>query len=103
MTPQAQQSLDDLRRKLRRASLAQVGGFRRPEGPASSWFGRCMAHPGEVLPEWKGKPMLPLLQIRVNELPFKPKELDGIELLTLFHNQDEHPFDQPHGRSGGPG
>jgi hypothetical protein len=96
VTPEAQQSLDDLRRKLRRASLAQVGGF-RPEGPASSWFGRCMAHPGEGLPEWKGKPMFPLLQIRVNELPFKPKELDGIELLTLFHNQDEHPFDEPHG------
>jgi hypothetical protein len=52
---------------------------------------------GEGLPVWKGKPMFPLLQIRIDELPVIPEQLKEIALLVLFHNMESHPFDQPHG------
>ena len=41
--------------------------------------------------------MFPLLQIRVDELPVIPDQLKGIALLVLFHNVEQHPFDEPHG------
>ncbi len=46
---------------------------------------------------WNGKPMFPLLQIRVDELPFVPPQLEHIALIVLFHNLDRHPFDLPNG------
>ncbi|HDR2589357.1 TPA: DUF1963 domain-containing protein, partial [Enterobacter ludwigii] len=49
------------------------------------------------LPVWKGQPMFPLLQIRVDELPVIPEQLKGIALLVLYHNMESHPFDKPHG------
>lgn len=41
--------------------------------------------------------MFPLLQVRVRELPLVPVALEGIELLVLFLNRREFPFDRPHG------
>ncbi|MBE8905798.1 DUF1963 domain-containing protein [Enterobacter asburiae] len=89
--------LEELRTKLRPASVAQVGGFRPPEDPKTSWFLKGVSRADEGLPTWKDKPMFPLLQIRVDELPFIPEQLKGIALLVLFHNLEQHPFDEPYG------
>jgi hypothetical protein len=97
MTPAARKALHHLRSKLRRASVATAGGFRPPEDPLTSWFCRAVGSPEEGLPLWNGAPMFPLLQVRIAELPFVPKQLEGIELLALFLNLQRHPFDRPHG------
>ncbi|PSS50022.1 DUF1963 domain-containing protein [Leclercia tamurae] len=97
MKPESALVLEELRSKLRPASVAQVGGFRPGADPLTSWFLKAVHLPGEGLPVWKGQPMFPLLQIRTDELPVIPEQLKGIALLVLFHNREHHPFDQPHG------
>lgn len=97
MKPESALVLEELRSKLRPASVAQVGGFRPGADPLTSWFLKGVCLPGEGLPVWKGQPMFPLLQIRTDELPVIPEQLKGIALLLLFHNREHHPFDQPHG------
>lgn len=97
MTPEAKEALASLRRNLRPASLAQIGGFRPPDNPLTSWFGKGVALESEPLPEYNGKPMFPLLQINTSELPFIPQELSNTALLVLYLNRDEFPFDKSHG------
>ena len=97
MKPESALVLEELRSKLRPASVAQVGGFRPGADPLTSWFLKGVHLPGEGLPVWKGQPMFPLIQIRTDELPVIPEQLKGIALLVLFHNREHHPFDQPHG------
>ena len=98
MTPEAASTLEALKKKLRPASVAEVGGFRPPSDPLTSWFLRGVGRPDEDLPVWDGQPMFPLLQIRVDELPVVPDQLKGVSLLVLFHNTARHPFDRPHGQ-----
>lgn len=97
MTSKGTLALEELRSKLRPASVAEVGGFRPPETPLTSWFMKGVALIHEGLPMWAGKPMFPLLQIRIDELPVIPEQLKGIALLVLYHNMESHPFDRPHG------
>jgi hypothetical protein len=97
MSPDAKAALDSLRQRLRKASVADIGGFRPPSDPLASWFSAGVAHGDEGIPTWHGKPMFPLIQVRTSELPFVPTQLQGVELLVLFQNQDEVPFDKPHG------
>lgn len=97
MKPESTLLLNELRSKLRPASVAQVGGFRPPDDPLASWFLKGVSLAGEDLPVWKGQPMFPLLQIRIDELPVIPEQLKDIALLVLYHNMESHPFDKPHG------
>jgi uncharacterized protein YwqG len=91
--------VDDIRRQLaRRASLMVVGGFRPPQEPSASWFGRVrLALPGEVWPAHNEKPMLPLCQINCVELPHVPHALSDIALITVFITRDDLPIDAPNG------
>ena len=80
------------------ASIAQIGGFRPPDDPAGSWFGgRFVGLPGEPWPTWQGQEMLSLLQVRVDELPYRPPQLGGMALVTVFAARDEIPCDAPNG------
>jgi hypothetical protein len=80
---------------LRKASIAQVGGFRPPKDPTSSWFGGVnMAAAGESWPTNEGRPMMPLIQIRVDELPYIPPPLSSVALVTVFIGPDELPASQ---------
>ncbi len=97
MTPEARQVLDELKTKLQQSSIAQVGGFRPPEDPRTSWFGKGVGFENEGLPIYRGKEMFPLLQINVAELPFVPTELFGTKLVVVFFNQEDLPFDKPNG------
>lgn len=77
--------------------IGEVGGFRPPDDPRGSWFGRAVGRPDEGLPESEGRPLFPLLQINVGELPTVPPELAGTALLVVFLDIEELPFDEPHG------
>ena len=84
----------------RLASVAQVGGFRPPSTPRSSWIASVLlGAPGESWPESAGRPMWPLCQILIEELPAAaPAPLADVALLTLFMDLIDQPFDQPHGQ-----
>lgn len=82
---------------LRRTPIVAEFGGRAPEAPHASWLGRASALPGEGPPEWEGRPLFPVLQINVAELPAVPPALQGTALLALFMELDELPYDQPHG------
>lgn len=56
MKPRSALVLEELRSKLRPASVAQVGGFRPAADPITSWFLKGVSLPGEELPVWKGQP-----------------------------------------------
>lgn len=91
------EALQELKRHLRQASVATVGGFRPPDNPVTSWFLRGVGRQDEGLPSWQGNPMFPLLQIRVDELPVIPPQLRDTALLVVFQNMSAIPFDAPHG------
>lgn len=91
----ARQELDGL---LRKASVAEVGGFRPPDTHLTSWFGgRGVGLPGETLPTHNSNDMFPLLQVRTDELPYRPSIFDKTVMLAVFMNREVLPFDQPHG------
>ena len=89
----------EFRRYERLASLGQVGGFRPPSTPRTSWMGQVLLGlPGEQWPSFEGRPMWGVCQIRVDELPAAPpRALDGVELVTVFIDLLELPVDTPNG------
>jgi hypothetical protein len=88
-----------LERWKRPASVAEVGGFRPPEGLLHSWAGRVrVGAPGETWPTTDGEPMLALAQLNLTEAPALPEALAGFAMLTLFIGPRELPVDEPNGR-----
>ncbi|HUB65895.1 MAG TPA: DUF1963 domain-containing protein [Candidatus Methylacidiphilales bacterium] len=78
---------DSFRQKAkRRAIVMEIGGFRPPENPQASWFGRvAFGLPGEGWPvTGDSQPMIPLAQINLTEFPFRPPRLEDIEFLAVF-------------------
>jgi len=92
-------SIDEIRSGIRRRGICmEIGGFRPPENPATSWFGHVgFALPDEVWPCTDGKPMHALCQINLTELPFRPPRLDDLEFITVFVGPDELPIGHPNG------
>jgi uncharacterized protein DUF1963 len=88
---------DELRALERLASVAQVGGFRPPSTPLSSWIASVLlGAPGETWPVWDGRPMWPLCQILIEELPAAlPAPLADVALLTLFLDFVDMPSERP--------
>jgi hypothetical protein len=98
MNDEARRTLEKLKQQAKKISVAQIGGFRPPEDPRTSWFGGGgVGMPGELLPTYRSREMFPLLQVNVEELPFVPPQLAGLKLIILFLNREEIPFDRPHG------
>lgn len=76
----------------RKAIILEIGGFRPTNDPAASWFGKInLAAPGESWPHQDGKPMLPLAQINLTELPFRPHRLEDIDFITIFIGPENLP------------
>jgi hypothetical protein len=95
---QVEQAYKELDAVLRKASVSQIGGFRPPEDRVTSWFGgRGVGRVGETLPQYNGRDMFCLLQVKIAELPFIPTELGETKFLVVFFNRDEIPFNKPHG------
>jgi len=91
----------EIDKHLRKASVATVGGFRPPDNPCSSWFGKItMGTDDEDLPLYNGKSLLPLLQVRLDQLPYIPPILSEIAFLTVFIDPDELPLDNAHNGQG---
>lgn len=92
--------ISDFRQRIQRSAIVMdLGGFRPSDDPLSSWFGKVlMAQPGELWPEQDGKPMLPLAQINLSELPYQPEGLEDIRFITVFIGPDQLPVDEPNGK-----
>lgn len=90
---------EDRRERVRRRAIRmQIGGFRPPEAPGASWFGRVdLALPGEAWPTTGGAPMNALCQINLTELPFRPRGLEDVELVAVFIGPHELPAGTPNG------
>jgi hypothetical protein len=80
---------------LRTPSVAEIGGFRPQPGLKSSFGGNFWLPAGEEWPQSHGKPMLPLLQVVIDELPVCPPALQAAKVLQVFADQDELPIDLP--------
>jgi hypothetical protein len=98
MTTKVEATFFALSSILRCACVAklEIQTVRNPD-LLGSWFGAGVGRLNEGLPLYNAKPMFPLLQIRTSELSHVPKGLQGVELMVLFINSDEYPFDKPHG------
>jgi uncharacterized protein YwqG len=82
---------DPFRGKIkRRAIVMEIGGFRPLENPKASWFGKvAFGLPDEEWPRTDDDvAMVPLAQINLTELPFRPPHLDDLEFLTVFIDLD---------------
>ena len=81
------------------ASVAQVGGFRPPSTPRSSWMcSVLLGAPGESWPRSGERPMWPLCQVLVEELPAAaPAPLAEVALLTLFIDLIRLPHESANG------
>jgi uncharacterized protein YwqG len=70
----------------RPCTVFDVGGFRPTNEVQESWLGKVSLYkPDEEVPVDKhGNPMMQLAQFHVPSLPFIPKLLDDIAVLTVF-------------------
>lgn len=93
-----EETYQELDQKLKSASIAQIGGFKPPENKLTSWFnGDGFALPDEKRPQYKGKDMICILQIRIDELQVVPEDIENAAFICVFTNQEVVPFDLPHG------
>jgi hypothetical protein len=90
---------EGLAAKLRRkANRIVVGGFRPPDSPQASWFGRVrLASPDEEWPYHQTKPMLPLCQLNLTEMDYVPPSLSDLSLITVFISSVSLPIDTENG------
>lgn len=94
---QVRQMADELAARLARPASRMTLGGPEPETPVASWFGRVtLAEPGEQWPSWNGRPMWPLCQIVVNELPHVPESIRDLALIRVFIDPDYHELDPLH-------
>ena len=93
------QVYEEFEKSIRKqASVFEIGGFRPPDDPLTSWFGKVkVALPGESWPVSDGTSMIPLAQINLTELPYIPDELSDIQLITVFIDCNSLPIDTPNG------
>ncbi|MCP5021089.1 MAG: DUF1963 domain-containing protein [bacterium] len=76
----------------------EIGGFQPPVDPAASWFGDVkLSAAGEAWPLMGEKPMVPLCQVNLTNLPIPIPRLEDIALLTVFVGPEELPGDEPNG------
>jgi uncharacterized protein YwqG len=94
------QNKDEFSRQIQRRAIAyEIGGFRPPEDPMASFFGRVnFAANGEGWPMDGEAPMLPLAQINLTTLPFRPARLDDIQFITIFISGRSLPLDTENGQ-----
>jgi hypothetical protein len=84
----------------RQAIVMDVGGFRPPEDPFASWFGKVnLALPHEEWPECAGEKMHALCQINLTEMPFRPPNCHDLAMITVFIGPSVLPVDQPNGNN----
>lgn len=71
-----------------------VGGFKPTENPQESWFGKVnYCSENEEWPYSNNLPMLPLAQINLESLNFKPERLKNLAFTTIFIDAVKLPLD----------
>jgi len=93
-------AIDAVRQQIKRSAVElEIGGFRPSGDPRGSWFGRVTwGAPNEDWPTAAGKPMLPLCQVNLTELPFRPARLDDVQFLAVFISADDLRWDRRNGQ-----
>lgn len=88
-----------LEKIARKPTVFLVGGFRPDDDILSSWVGKVMVgKEGEEWPMSDGEPMIPLCQINLTRIPYKPDNLKDIEFITVFIDGEDLPCkDEPNG------
>ncbi|MCF1485642.1 DUF1963 domain-containing protein [Agrobacterium vitis] len=91
-----QQALDILHQMVKPAVFGKIGGEKpQKNNRATSWWGgNFLGAEGELVPvcQTSGRPLHPLIQIRVDELPNVPPTLSDIALLTMWIDLYDIPF-----------
>jgi len=95
------QIIEKFRQQIKRKAIVlDIGGFRPPKSPVSSWFGKVLfCNPNEDWPMQDGEAMHALAQINIKEFPFKPRGLEDIEFICVFIGPKELPDDEPSGNN----
>jgi uncharacterized protein YwqG len=87
-----------MQKHLRKASIAELGGFEPPEDLKASWFGTVrVGRAEETWPDARGEPMTPLGQFNLEEMPYVPDRLSGIALVTVFIDAKRLPSETENG------
>ncbi|XEC96669.1 DUF1963 domain-containing protein [Paenibacillus tarimensis] len=85
---------------VRRATLMEIGGFKPTGDLTSSIFGKVnLSLPDEEWPHSNNKPMIPICQVNLVQLPYIPELLRDIEMITLFIDSEELPSNCPNGQT----
>ena len=77
-------------RLVKKATSLTIGSFKPTGSDKESWIGRVSFYKEEEgIPEdTVGLPMLPLLQLSLEGLPFVPQGLENTKMLTVFISED---------------
>lgn len=86
------------RRLARKASRAVVGGSTANIRSFGSWLGHVgVSLPGEGWPLCDGRPMLPLCQFNLTEIPYRPDSLADVALIAVFLSPEDLPLSTANG------
>jgi uncharacterized protein YwqG len=93
-----QKIFEQIDKLLRPTSVAQIGKA-RPNGNVltSRFGGHFVGLSGEEWPLFRGRNMLPLIQVRLDELPLVPDELANIALFSVFVDPELPPVEAVNG------
>ncbi len=89
---------DIFEKHKRKSNIAQIGGF-RPTGEKyrSKMGGSFLMKTDEEWPSYNGNLLHSILQINIDELPYKPVLFNEIKIITIFIDLEDFPFDKEHG------
>ncbi|GLR60659.1 DUF1963 domain-containing protein [Rhizobium indigoferae] len=102
--PEIQSGLHTLQQMLRPAVFGEIGGEKpqKDNRAASWWGGNFLGAEDEVVPvcERSGRPMHPLIQIRMDELPVIPPALSTLALLNIWMDLEDIPLNDAENGKG---
>jgi len=90
-------------RLAKRATELSAGGFKPTYSDKESWIGRVAFYKEEesIPLDADGTPMLPLLQLSLEGLPYIPDGLENTKMITVFISEnlptDRHPYENGDG------
>ncbi|MBS1605251.1 MAG: hypothetical protein JST42_21485, partial [Bacteroidetes bacterium] len=86
-------------RLAKRATELSAGGFKPTYSDKESWIGRVAFYKeDESIPlDADGTPMLPLLQLSLEGLPYIPDGLENTKMITLFISENLSTDGNPQG------
>lgn len=91
-SPFISEKISELRQKIARPCTAfETGGFRPAGDDQENWIGRVfLCKPEEARPvvDSEGRPLYPLAQFYLPDLPYVPEQLSHITWLTVFIGEE---------------